>query len=143
MSVFFRRIGHAISRNRAATGHDHWDPRLRGRTYHVPFEQVWQAALALASGGKGGLRRWKLVQADDYEGIIDAEVRTFWLRFVDDVRINVYLDDDAQTRVDVVSKSRKGKADFGANARRVARFLRSLDRKIFPAEPKKKKKKAE
>jgi hypothetical protein len=135
LSVFFRRLGHGITRNRAATGYDHWDPRLRGRTYHIPFEQVWQAALALASGGKGGLRRWQLVQADDYEGIIDAAAKTFWLRFVDDVRINVYLDDDAQTRVDVVSKSRKGRADLGANARRIARFLRALDRKLMPPPP--------
>jgi hypothetical protein len=131
LSVLLRRIGYAISRSRAATGYDHWDPRLRGRTYHIPFEPVWQAALALASGGKGGLRRWHVVQSDDTEGIIDAEARTFWLRFVDDVRINVYLDDDAQTRVDVVSKSRKGRADFGTNARRVARFLRALDRRVL------------
>ena len=132
MSIFLRRIGHALSRNRADTEDDHWDPRLRGRTYHIPFEQVWQASLALASGGKGGLRRWKVIQADDYEGVIDAEAKTFWLRFVDDVRINIYLDEDAQTRVDVVSKSRKGKADLGTNARRVARFLRALDRRVMP-----------
>jgi hypothetical protein len=135
LSIFFRRIAHALTRNRAASGHDHWDPRLRGRTYHIPFETVWQAALALASGG---LRRWKLVQADDYEGTIDAEARTFWLRFVDDVRINVYLDDDAQTRVDVVSKSRRGSSDFGANARRVARFFKALDRRVLPAPAKQK-----
>lgn len=133
MSLLARRIGYALTRNRAATGADHWDPRLRGRTYHVPFERVWQAALALAGGE---LRRWKIVQSDDYEGIIEAEAKTFWMRFVDDVRIHIYLDDDAQTRVDLVSQSRKGRGDMGTNARRAARFLRALDRRVL-AEPKK------
>jgi Zn-dependent M28 family amino/carboxypeptidase len=137
LSIFFRRLGHALTRNRAATGYDHWDPRLRGRTYHIPFEQVWQASLALARGGKGGLRRWTLMQADDYEGVIDAEAKTFLLRYVDDVRINVYLDEDAQTRVDLASQSRKGRADFGTNARRIARFLRALDRRLMPPQKKK------
>jgi hypothetical protein len=134
LSLFARRIGYALTRHRAATGDDHWDPRLRGRTYSVPFEQVWQAALALANGG---LRRWKVVQSDDYEGTIDVEARTLFMRYVDDVRIHIYLDDDAQTRVDLVSQSRKGRADFGTNARRLARFQRALDRKLSsPAKPK-------
>ena len=47
----------AIRSNKVVTEYDHWDPRLRGRTYSIPFEQVWQASLALAKGGKGGLRR--------------------------------------------------------------------------------------
>lgn len=129
MSLIARRIGYALTRNRAATGHDHWDPRLRGRTYPIPFERVWQAALALAGGE---LRRWRIVQADDYEGVIDAEARTFLMRYVDDVRIHIYLDEDAQTRVDLVSQSRRGRGDLGTNARRAARFLRALDRKLLP-----------
>ena len=128
MSIFARRLGHALTRNQAATAPDHWDPRLRGRTYAIPFEQVWQAALALA---KGGLRGFVLVDSDDYEGIINAEARTLVLRYTDDVRIRVYLDENAQTRVDVESRSRKGGADFGANARRTGRFLRALDRKLL------------
>ncbi len=129
MSRIARRIGHALTRNRAATGHNHWDPRLRGRTYHIPFEPVWQAALELAGGE---LPRWKIVDADDYEGVIAAEAKTFLMRYVDDVRIHIYLDDDAQTRVDLVSQSRKGRGDLGTNARRLARFLRALDRKVLP-----------
>jgi hypothetical protein len=117
----------ALRRNQVATAADHWDPRLRGRTYAIPFERVWQASLALANGG---LRRWKVIDSDDVEGIINAESRTFVWRFVDDVRIRVYLDEDAQTRVDVESKSRKGRADYGTNARRVHRFLRALDRRV-------------
>jgi hypothetical protein len=127
VSVLARRLLYALTRNQVATAQDHWDPRLRGRTYSIPFEQVWQAARALASGG---LRRWKLIEADDYEGVIRADTRTLIFRFHDDATVRVYLDEDGQTRVDVESRSRNGKVDFGANARRVGRFLRALDRKL-------------
>lgn len=129
MSLFTRRLFSGLRRNHAATAQDHWDPRLRGRTYAVPFEQVWQTALALANGG---LRRWNVIDSDDTEGVINAESRTFVWRFVDDVRIRISLDEDAQTRVDVESRSRKGRSDFGKNARRVAHYLRALDRKVVP-----------
>jgi hypothetical protein len=132
--LLVRRFGRALARNYVTTAQDHWDPRLRGRTYAIPFEQVWQAALALANGG---LRRWHVVSSDDYEGVIHAESKTLLLRFTDDVTIRVYLDEDAQTRVDVESRSRKGSADFGSNARRVGRFLRALDRKLMPPAPRK------
>jgi uncharacterized protein (DUF1499 family) len=119
-----------MRQNRVATAQDHWDPRLRGRTYSIPFEQVWQASLQLASGG---LSRWKLVSSDDTEGVIHAEAKTLLWRFTDDVRIDITLDENAQTRVDVLSSSRKGSSDLGTNARRIHRFLRALDRKLLAA----------
>jgi uncharacterized protein (DUF1499 family) len=127
LSLFFRRLGRGLSGNGARTSQDDVDPRLRGRTYAVPFEQVWQAALALAGGG---LRRWRILESDDYEGIIKAESKTLVLRYIDDVIIRIQLDPDAQTRVDMESRSRKGSLDFGANARRIGKFFRALDQKL-------------
>lgn len=117
----------ALTRNRAATAPDHPDPRIRGRRYAIPFQEVWEASVALAGGG---LRGWTLVETDDIAGRIRAEARTLLFRFTDDVEIRVRLDRDAQTRVDLVSASRVGKGDLGANARRIRRFLRRLDRKL-------------
>jgi hypothetical protein len=127
LSVHLRRIVHALTRNDAETAINEADPRLRGRTYAIPFEQVWQAACSLANGG---LRRWRILQADDYEGLIQAESTTLVFRFVDDVLIRVYLDKNAQTRVDMQSRSRKGGVDFGTNARRIRKFFRALDRRL-------------
>jgi hypothetical protein len=127
LSVHLRRIVHALARNHAETAINEADPRLRGRTYAIPFEQVWQAACSLANGG---LRRWRILQADDYEGLIQAESTTLVFRFVDDVLIRVYLDKNAQTRVDMQSRSRKGGVDFGTNARRIRKFFRALDRRL-------------
>jgi hypothetical protein len=111
----------------AETRPDHVNRGLRGRTYAVPFEDVWRAALNLAGGGQRG---WRLVSADDHEGVIVAEATTPLLRFVDDVTILISLDENAQTRVDVRSASRRGKRDFGTNARRIAGFLKRLDRRV-------------
>ncbi len=119
------RLWRGVTRNRAETAEDLLDSRLRRRIYSIPFEDVWQAALGLA----GHRRGWRVLEADDLEGIIRAEARTL-LRFVDDVVVRVGLDANAQTRVDMASASRKGKADFGKNARRIGNFLRALDREL-------------
>jgi len=126
VSTFTRRLGKGLRINIAETAPEDADPRLRGRTYAVPFERVWQAALAIG----GAWRGWNIVEADDYEGIIRAEATTRIFRFVDDVLIRIYLDQDAQTRVDMRSASRKGVGDFGTNARRIGRFMRKLDREL-------------
>lgn len=87
---------------------------------------MWSEALALARGRAG----WTVTEADDLAGVIRAEARTLVFRFVDDVEIRIGLDENAQTRVDLISASRVGKSDLGTNARRIASFLRSLDRRL-------------
>lgn len=119
------RLLRGLTQNRAETAVDADDVRLRGRTYAIPFDQVWTAALALAQRHRG----WTVVHSDDIEGVIRAEARTL-LRFTHDVEIRVGLDGDGQTRVDLASASRVGHADLGKNPRRVGRFLRALDRQL-------------
>jgi len=116
--------------NWAFTAPDHEDPRLRGRRYAIPFDRVWSVAVKLADGGLLG---WGVKDSDEIEGVIRARSVTLVFRFVDDVEIRIGLDEDAQTRVDLSSSSRKGGWDFGANARRIRRFLRKLDRRLDPA----------
>lgn len=121
------RLWAALTRNRAVTHPRHDDPRLRGRTYAIPFARVWATAVELASGGLLG---WTLTEADEDRGVLQAESRTLVFRFVDDVRIRMSLDEFGQTRVDMTSASRVGKGDLGTNARRVRKFFRVLDRKL-------------
>ena len=122
------RIWRGLTHNRAYTRPDSPDARLRGRRYGVPFAAVWQAALETAQA----LRGWTVTGSDPRAGEIVAEARTSLWKFVDDVWIRVSLDeDDGQTRVDLTSASRIGGADLGTNARRIARFLHALDRRIL------------
>ena len=107
------------------TGPGAGDPRLRGRTYAIPFEDVWQGTLRLV---RGKLRGWSLEFADDREGVVNALVssRLKWLHGVVEVRVG--LDADAQTRVDATSATPDVFHDFGTNARRLRKFFQGLDR---------------
>lgn len=113
-----------LTRNVAFTAPSADDPRLRGRTYAIPFEDVWQASLGLVDGG---LRGWEVLEADDREGIIRGLARSFADRFTSAVTVRITLDVDAQTRVDALSAARSGRYDLGHNARRLRRFFRALD----------------
>jgi len=115
----------ALTANRAWTDPESPDPRLRGRTYAVPFAAVWRAVLAEAEA-----RRWTVLETDPAAGEVHAEARTRLWKFTDDVWVRLSLDEDAQTRLDMVSASRVGRADLGTNARRIARFLRGVDRRL-------------
>ncbi|HEV2146259.1 MAG TPA: DUF1499 domain-containing protein [Longimicrobiaceae bacterium] len=120
------RLPRALRTNRAYTHPESRDPRLRGRTYDVAFARVWEAALAEVER-----RKWKVLEAKPVEGEIHAEARTRVWKFTDDVWIRLSLDPgDGRTRVDMVSASRVGTADLGTNARRIARFLHALDRRL-------------
>lgn len=109
------------------------DPALRGRTYAIAYDRVWHAARDLAGGGPGALARWSLVEADDQSGNIVAEAQRRLRRSVDEVRIRIGLDENAQTRVDLEARPRDGGMDLGANRRRIRGFLRALDEKLAAA----------
>ena len=124
------RLGRALTTNRAATDPRSDDPRLLGRTYAIPFDQVWTACLVLVERP----RHWTLLQANDLDGYLSVECQTPVFKFIDDFEIRIGLDEHAMTRVDVESQSRKGRGDLGSNARRIGRFLRRLDRLLDAAE---------
>lgn len=123
----FRRALTGLTRNVAFTAPGADDPRLRGRTYAIPFEDVWQSAVALVDGGLNG---WTLREYDDHDGIIRGAARGRLKRFSSAVTVRIVLDADAQTRVDAMSASRVGRYDLGTNVRRLDLFFRSLDRRL-------------
>ena len=117
----------SLTENQAATDPTSDDGRLRGRTYAIPFEDVWQASLALC---RGGMRGWSVLSADDQRGVIEAVSEAFLTGREDDVRVHIHLDENAQTRVDLWSGSQKSRANLGRNRRVIGRFLRRLDRRL-------------
>lgn len=117
------RIVRALTRNVAETSWEADDPRLRTRMYRIAFDDVWYAALLVA----GSLPGWKVLRADDREGLIVVEARTKPLGMVDDVLVHVHLDENGRTLGDMRSSSRFGVGDFGGNARRIEQFFEALD----------------
>jgi uncharacterized protein (DUF1499 family) len=65
---------------------------------------------------------WEIVREDAKAGTIEAVATTFWFGFKDDVEIRV-SPQGTGSRVDLRSRSRVGKGDAGANAKRVRGYL--------------------
>ncbi len=85
-----------------------------------PLDQVF--AVALDAVRKMG---WNVVAIDGERGRIEATDRTFWYGFTDDIVVRVSADGSG-SRIDVRSKSRIGRGDFGTNARRVRAYLAAI-----------------
>lgn len=101
------------------------EPRL----YETPFARVWDEILA-AVEKRGG---WALLHKDEELGLITLACTTPILRFIDDLTIWVALDDNGLTRVDALSRSRRGKGDWGVNRRRIDRMFHALDLALGPS----------
>jgi hypothetical protein len=95
-------------------------PDLKPLYVGMPPPAAFEAALTSARE-----LGWKIVDADSAAGRIEASDRTFWFGFIDDVVIRITAA-AVGARIDVRSKSRVGKSDLGANARRVRKFLGTL-----------------
>ncbi len=104
-------------------------PELRTRVYRQKIGLVRQAAVVTAFEQTTWLRGWRVVPSEDDTIRVEVPV----LVFTDDLTITVDQN-DGQTRVNVSSKSRVGKGDFGENRRHVAQFLRALDEAIGDSE---------
>ena len=103
------------------------DARLRGRTYAIPFDRVWNSALLVA---EEDMKRWEVVSWDDRAGMILIEAQSPVLRRLDDVRVLVSLDPDGQTRIDLTTRPKKEHGSVGTSSRVVGRFFRLLDGRL-------------
>ena len=111
------------------------DTRTRGgpdgRTYSVPFAQVWDSIVAEVQGRS----RWRLVHSDEGLGLLTVTCRPRLQRRVDDLAIWVSLDENGFTRVDLRSGPRATeKRPDGllkpSHGRRIATLLASLDKRL-------------
>jgi uncharacterized protein (DUF1499 family) len=87
----------------------------------MPVDSAFSLAAAVAREMSG----WRLVDQDRRQGRIEATATTPWFGFRDDVVIRV-TSASGISRVDVRSKSRVGRGDVGANAKRVRAYLEAL-----------------
>ena len=95
-------------------------PRIQPLMVEAPPAQAFAAALAVARE-----MGWEIVAQDAEAGSIAAVATTLWFGFKDDVEVRV-TPLAKGSRVDVRSKSRVGRGDAGANARRVREYLERL-----------------
>lgn len=70
---------------------------------------------------------WEIVARDPSRGRFDAQSVSSLFRFVDDITVRVQPDGSG-SRVDMRSKSRDGRSDMGANAKRIRAYFAALKR---------------
>lgn len=116
----------AFTKNRAETSHNDPDPRMRPHLYTFAYETVFHAALEVATS----LPRWRPARHDIEKGRIDAERQTRLFKFVDDIEIHLFRENSGAIKVNLSSKSRVGKGDFGQNRRNILEFFTAMDQKM-------------
>lgn len=97
---------------------------LRALRLALPPAQAFERIRRLAERRKG----WRVVEADAARLAVEAVAVTPLLRFRDDVVIEARPAAGGGTEVHMRSKSRLGRHDFGANAKRIQAFLDDLAR---------------
>ena len=95
-------------------------PDLQPLELPLPPQQAFARATELARD-----EGWEITGRDEGAGTIEAVATTRWFGFKDDVAIRI-APSGAGSRVDMRSKSRVGRSDAGANARRIRDFLQAL-----------------
>jgi uncharacterized protein (DUF1499 family) len=106
--------------NDVKTGATKEYPDIQPQRFAQAPEHVFAAALATAQA-----LGWEIRLSSPSENLIEAVDTTPLMRFKDDVTIT-FTDAGGQTVVNVRSKSRVGKGDLGANAKRIRKFQAAL-----------------
>jgi uncharacterized protein (DUF1499 family) len=97
-------------------------PDLRPLELALPPAQAFARARAAAQA-----LGWEIAAADESAGRIEAVATTRWFGFKDDIVVRV-APAGSGSRIDVRSKSRVGRSDLGANAKRIQDFLTAVMR---------------
>ena len=69
---------------------------------------------------------WEVVARAPNDGRLEAIATTSWFGFHDDIVVRIRPDGSGGSKVDIRSKNRVGRSDFGANARRIREFSEEL-----------------
>jgi hypothetical protein len=93
----------------------HGDPKIDPKA--ILFWRAFERAKSMG---------WNIVAFDEKTGRIEATDTTLWFGFTDDIVVRVQKAGALGARLDVRSKSRIGTSDYGRNAERVRKYLKSL-----------------
>ncbi len=100
-------------------------PDIQPLVVKAPAFKVFRVAESVLAGM--GL---EIVEADPAQGRIEAVDRSLLFGFGDDIVVRIASGPDGNSVVDVRSKSRVGRSDFGVNATRIRVFTRTLAKQL-------------
>jgi uncharacterized protein (DUF1499 family) len=106
---------HATYADRQQAGYGPIGPIKERLEPSAEFERVREVAQKLPT--------WKITYTDTTKNTLEAVSTSQLFHFQDDVVIQIRPTPDGESLVEMRSKSRDGKGDFGVNARRIRRFF--------------------
>lgn len=115
------RLKQALTRNIVETRDDHYYTELRTPVIMASREEVWQRALEA-----GESLGWQLHSSEIELGKMHWVITTSLLRFQDDFKVEVRAGDEQMSKLYIMSQSRKGSADLGANLAHVRSYLNAV-----------------
>lgn len=98
-------------------------PDLKPLYLPLSPEVIFRQILAFINDHR---RDWQLIHVDEELFVIEGIATTTVFRFQDDFVIRIRPDVEGGSVVDMRSRSRVGKSDLGANARRIRLFMSEL-----------------
>ncbi len=111
--------------NDVETGKTPEYPDVQVQTLRFSPDLVFERAVETIDG----LSMWSLSEADPESGVITAIRTTRVFRFKDDITVTVSAHGEGSL-VNVRSKSRVGRSDFGQNARNILAFQAALEENL-------------
>lgn len=101
-------------------------PEIQPLHLHLSATEAFEFALSLAKK----MPDWQIVSFDKQDLRLEAVATTRWLRFKDDVVLQIRTNKNdlsaESCSVHMRSKSRVGRSDFGKNAERIQCFLQKI-----------------
>jgi uncharacterized protein (DUF1499 family) len=99
-------------------------PDIAPLTLAIPPAQAFSHALDIAQR-----MGWTIVDGDPVTGRIEANDKSRWFGFTDDIVIRITASGTG-SRIDLRSSSRHGRGDFGVNAARIRDYLAALRQSV-------------
>jgi uncharacterized protein (DUF1499 family) len=120
----FTRISTYLSTNTAETKDNHSFAELETPVLDLTSATLFDKTIsAIKTAG------WEIIDTNQDNLTIDAVITTSLWRFQDDIHIQIEEIKPEQSSLNIVSKSRVGKGDFGANAGHILYLIKLLDEK--------------
>lgn len=115
-----------LTKNIHVTSPEDPDPFFHPRRYSQPKEDVVKAALEVLAS----LKDWRLEEHRENQGLIRAANGRLFPPSSEDIHLYILRGTDGVTKLEMTSRSRGGRGDWGRNKRNIAKFLSRLDSRI-------------
>ena len=126
-----KRLAVYLTTNIAETADNHPFPELRTPLFSTGADELYTAVkeAAISLG-------WAITDSDDAEWRLHLVAKTHFLLFMDDVHVELIplgcREGIATTALHIQSRSRRGRADFAANAGHIQKLVKAVNKRLDP-----------